>query len=284
MGLELGAIGGILGGVGGLISGAKGTPTQRQITSRGPASPEERQLQQEAMQQYLAQIGLLGGVEQNVESLDPLRQAALAQQMGVLSGSAFTATPEELQNIENIRQAQIQAGSQDIQDFLNRGQSQVTQSAGLRGLRGQALGQLQGDVLRAGAQQYGNLVNTAGLQAAQSAMQTPYNRVGAQAGAAATGLSYQDQLRQQAIQNRQMASNPALLGYYSNLRDTVSTTPGSGGGFLSGITGAITGGLAGFGQGTGIQGQQALTDYYRNYGSAPMTQTSMGRLPGTLVS
>lgn len=256
-----------VGALGGFLSGAKGTPDQKQITSRGPASPEELQLQQQGMQQYLKQLGLLGGVDDNVQDLDPLRQAALGQQMGVLTGQAFAPNQQELSQIENMRQQQINAGTGDIQRFLDQNQGQIASSAGMRGLRGQALAQLQGQALDTAGQQFGNLVNQAGMQATQSQMQAPYQRVAAQAGAAQQGMTYQDQLRQQAINNRQMASNPALLSYYGNMRDTITTQPGQKGSFLGGVQGALMGGMTGYGQGVGIDAQSGLGDYYRNFGN-----------------
>jgi len=250
---------GAAGALGGAISGAQGR-TQTSTSNIPEAGPQERQLQQDAIAQYLQQRRLIDEQQAGLSQLDPFRTQALQGLQGIASGQAFQATPEELANINALRQAQIQLGTQDFsqqfQDLANR----TNASAGIRGLRGQALGELQGQNLRTMGSQIGNIVNTAGVQAAQSAIENPYRRVAAQMPALQTGLTYQDELRQRAIQNRQLASNPALLGYFQQGRmanqSTTQRIPGGG------IAGAIGGGVAGFGGGfnNAVQGLQGFNE------------------------
>jgi hypothetical protein len=170
----------------------------------------------------------------------------------VLGGQAFQASPEELQQIDQLRQAQIGLGTQDINRLLGQATSQTNQMAGVRGLRGQALAQLQGQNNQAAAQQIGNVVNSANMQAAQQAMENPFRRVAAQTPFMQQGLSYQDQLRQQAIQNRQLAANPAMLNYFQQGRSTQQMTPGQSGGFWGAVGGGLGGAAGGLGLGVGV--------------------------------
>lgn len=276
MGLETIALGaGALGGIGGAIKGAKGTPAVNRLAAAGA---DETALLAKARQQYQQQLNQIRAQEQGISALDPLRQQALGGFQGVLGGQAFQASPEELAQIDQLRQAQIQLGTQDIQRLLGEAIGQTTASAGVRGLRGQALAQLQGQNVQSAAQQIGNVVNTAGVQAAQQAMENPYRRVAAQTPFLQQGLTYQDQLRQQAIQNRQLASNPALLGYYQGERQSAGqlNTPAQRGSIADALAGFAGGGAAAFGavgQGAGGFGQY---DYYRNIARQP-------GLPGSLV-
>jgi hypothetical protein len=253
------AIGGALaaGAIGGAIKGSQKTPGT-QLTSTpsysGALSANEKQLQQQAIQQYLQQINQTNQLEQGIGALDPLRQQAISGYGDILSGQAMQATPQELQQIEQLRQAQIGLGTQDINRLLGQAQSQTNQLAGVRGLRGQALGELQGQNTQMAAQQIGNVVNQAGVQAAQQVMDNPFRRISAQQQALQQGLTYQDQLRQNAVQNRQLAANPAMLNYYQQGRaqQTTETTPSSGGGFWNGLAGGLSGGAAGLGLGTSV--------------------------------
>jgi hypothetical protein len=247
-----------LGAVGGMVAGSRKTPGTKLAPAYGEVGEQEKQLQQQAMQQYLQQLAQTQQFEQGISQLDPLRQQALQGYQDVLGGQAFQASPQELQQIDQLRQAQIGLGTQDINRLLGEATSQTSQMAGVRGLRGQALAQLQGQNNQAASQQIGNVVNSANMQAAQQAMENPFRRVAAQTPFMQQGLTYQDQLRQQAIQNRQLAANPAMLNYFQQGRATQQVTPSSGGGFLGGLAGAISGAGAGLGFGNALSGLGGL--------------------------
>lgn len=247
--------GAAMGGTGGAIAGARGSRQYTEV-STPEAGPEERQLQQRAIEQYLQSIGLIGQQEQAATSLDPFRNQALQGLQNVMSGQAFQSTPEEMANIEALRQAQVNLGTQDIGRLLGQNLTRTAGSAGVRGLRGQALSTLQGKNMELAGREIGNVVNTAGLQAAQQQMENPYRRVAAQSPVMQMGLTYQDQLRQNAFQNRQLASNPALLGYFQQGRGmnarTTQVVPG--GGFWGAVQGNQMGSMAGLGAGMSAMG------------------------------
>lgn len=242
------------GALGGAISGSKKTPGTVMQNAYGAVGDQERKMQQQAMQQYLRSIGLMNEQDQAISELSPLRQQSLQGIQGLLSGQAMQATPEELQQIEQLRQAQIQLGTQDINRLLGEATGQTAASAGVRGLRGQALAELQGRNVQAAGQQIGNVVNQAGVMAAQQVMDNPYRRIAAQSPFLQQGLTYQDQLRQNAAQNRTLASNPGLLQYFQQGRQQVGTTPSSGGGLGGAIGGFLSGGAAGAGLGSQLGG------------------------------
>lgn len=264
MGLEALAIGAGVGALGGAIKGAKGTAAVNRYVAPGAA---ENKLVNQAQGQYNKQLGLIDQQQAGLAALDPLRQQALQGYQGVLDGSAFQANQQDLSQIGQLRDAQIQLGTQDIQRLLGEATGMTNSQAGVRGLRGQALAQLQGQNTQQAAQQIGSVVNQANAQAAQMAIDNPYRRVAAQGQAMQTGLTYQDQLAQQAIQNRQLASNPALLSYYQGNRSQQGSlnTPKQGGGFLDGVVGGLSGAAAG----AGAAGQ-ALAGYgqYQQYANA----------------
>lgn len=233
--------------IGGAIKGARGTPgtqlTQR--TTLAPKTQQQRQLEQQSMQNFRRQQELATQAERGIGAADQMRDPAIQAYLQQISGEAFQATPQELQNIQNLRQAMVDLGTQDINRQLQQGITAATSGAAARGLRGQAMGQLRGQVAEGALQQTGNISNQANLFAAQQAISQPYQRVAAQQNALQQGLTYGDLLRQQAMQNRQALQSPFLLNQLQNERLAASTTtaskPGEKGGFWGGVTGAVTG-------------------------------------------
>lgn len=254
--------------VAGAASGGKGSPDQVQHaqgttvknTQFAPVGAQEQSLQNQSLQNYLAQQGQIGQQEQGLTStFDPLRQQAAQAAGNVLNGQAFNLTPDEQAQIANVRNSTVTAGQQDIQNYLNQNLGAIQGSAGVRNLRGQALTSLQGGALNSSAQDYTRLVNAANATAAQQAQQAPLQRVAAQQNQIQQGLTLSDLLRNNAIQNRQVAQNPALLGMLQNERLAGGTStqsdiagkvykgaPGSvGNAILGGIGGAAGGWTAG---------------------------------------
>lgn len=290
MGIETAiGIGAGASALGGVISGVKGkgasktNSTSTQQTVFDPATGREKQMQDQSYQQYLKQLQLADMQQQAAAETDPLRQAALQQQIQVLSGEAFSGPNEqELQQINQLRQAMIGQGQSDIQRFIDDNMRSTVSSAAGRGLRGQALGELQGRVLESGNEQYGNLVNQANLTAAQQAIAMPQQRLAAQSQAAGQGLNFAQQMQQQALANRQQTQNPYLLQQLMNerLQGGVTTqtgnsvTPGQGGGLMGGIIGGLGGAAQGALAGAQI-GSMMQSPAPRSYG-APNTGLSSG--------
>ncbi len=268
--ISLGIIGGgaALSGIGGAVKGAKGTPEQVQTSTQstsfaGPGA-KEQQLQSEALKNYFRNQDLANATEQRLGGLEGLQGQAQDVYGSVLSGQAFGLTPQEQASIQASRDALVQQGTEGVNRVLDERLQQVlNQGAGARGLRGQALGALQGQVLKAGANSLTDIQNQANIQAAQAAQNIPLARIQAQQGFASQGLSYADQLRQQAIQNREALANPALLQALQRERMAAGTTtnrqvtPGQKGGFgqalLGGLGGAISGATSGANLYGGIQ-------------------------------
>lgn len=258
MGLEVLAGAALVGGIGGAIKGAKGTKAQVQnntsTTTTNIAGPgaNELAMQQEALKNYFAQSQLANQYQSSLDSADPYQAAARQSAMGILDGSAYQATPQEVAQIAAIRNASVQQGMQDINAGLDQRFQQINQSAGMRGLRGQALAQQQGDSIRAGTQAATSLQNQANLVAAQQMQQAPLSRIQSQQFAMGQGLSFADQLRQQAQSNLQQAANPALMQMMQNERLAAATrttsgqqvTPGQKGSFTDALLGGL-GGAAG---------------------------------------
>jgi len=284
----LGAITGGLGALGGIASGLRGDQSTSQSFIPS-ATEEEQRLQKQSIEQYLKQLEEMDRQDQSVQSLDPLRQQALQGYGDILSGQAFGITPQEQSSIENIRQQQINLGSQDLERMLQERINQVNQSAGVRNLRGQALGELQGQNVEATARELGNIVNTAGLQAAQSAQALPYQRIQAQSPFLQQGLSYQDQLRQQAVQNRSLAQSPAQLERLMQERlaqggQTNQTAGGGLGGAIGGALGGLSGGFRlgeaaqGLSQGSGLNYNQG-NSFAGTQGSQSLANSLRARIP-----
>lgn len=255
------ALGGLaLGGLAGAMAGSQDTPDQLQYQTRQISGPgaEEQLLRDQSRQQYEAQLAQLAAQERALAETGGLRSQALSGYEQILGGQALQANQQELDNINRIRQAQIGLGQQDIENFLNQATAQTSRSAGVRNLRGQALSELQGRNVQAAGQEMGRLVGQANLQAAQSAQNAPFQRIAAQQPFLQQGLSYQDQLRQQAVQNRQASQNPALMQALQNERlatvGTTNMTPGREATFMDGLTGFVGGAAGGLNMGTQLAG------------------------------
>lgn len=274
------------GAVAGAVRGKQGTPEQRvdttqnqtntQQTTFAPATEQERQLQQQSMQQYLAQLGLIDQYGQSAAQADPLRQAALGASQGIIGGQAFALSPDELARIQASRSALIEQGAADVNRYTDERLRQVVSGAAGRGLRGQALGALQGQVIDTGAQQLGNITRDANRVAAEQALQLPQQRIAAQSPFIQQGLTLADALRANAVEMRQLAQNPYMLSLLNNerLRSGTTTSSTSGGStqitparpgnwtnaFIGGLTGGLSGATAGANVIGGINGINAGTN------------------------
>lgn len=236
------------GSAAGAIAGA-GDKTVNTTRNVAPASAAELALQQDSMRQYNYQKALADQYQAGINGPNGSQQMQdQARQFygNVLNGNAFNANPQQDARINAIRDAQVNLGSQDINKFLQQNLTGLSQQAGVRGLRGQAYSELQGQELRGAGEQMGKLVGGANLTAAQQQYQSPYQMLAAQTPYAMQGMTLADQQMQQAIANRQALQNPVMLQNYLSERTgaagSTQTTPGSFGG-------AVGGALAGFGGG-----------------------------------
>jgi hypothetical protein len=150
----------------------------------------------------------------------------------------------------------IQQGTADVGFNTQQGLQQVAGSAAGRGMRGQALSSMQGQVLQNQQRVVGDVSNQANTMAAQQYLNTPLQRIQAQQGLIGQGMSLADQLRQNAFANRQALQDPALMQYLQRERMANSTqtqvTPGQRGGFMGAVGGALGGAGQGFGIGANI--------------------------------
>lgn len=241
-----------LGG-GALLGGIAGAGDKTQTTTRNvaPASAQERDLQQKSFESYLQQLALAQQGEAGIQGGQGIQTNARDLMQGILTGSSFGLTPEETQQIHATRQAQIDLGQQDVNKYLENAMRGVNQSAAERGVRGQALSELQGRAVQSGAEQMGRLVGQANLTAAQQAQQMPYQRLGIQGGLANQNANFMENLRQQAIANRQALQSPVLMQSLLNERlgsaSETSTSPGSFGSVIGGALGGAGAGASLYG-------------------------------------
>jgi hypothetical protein len=248
------------GAIGGAVKGAKGTPeqVQNQTTQIAPAGAQEQALQQQSLQNYTQAQALASGLEGQTGSAQTFQDQARQAGQNILSGQAMQLTPQEQQQIADLRSALINQGQVDINTQMRTGIQGAQSDAANRGLRGQAMGALQGQVMQAGTDAMGRLSTSANTQSANAAMQMPYQRIAAQQGMIGQGMSLADQLRQQAVTNRMNLQNPALMGMYANERiagaSRQMSTPAQGGGFWDAVTGALGGGVQGANIGANIYG------------------------------
>lgn len=294
--------GGALGTIpAGVARGAKGTPDQQQLqdtasktsnrssstqqTTFGPVSDAEQALRDQSHAAYNQQQSLNQALQGRIESLDPLTQASLAAQQGIVSGDALGITPQEQQQIAALRSGLIDQGAADVNRFLDQRLRQVVSGGVNQGLRGQALGELQARVLDQGAQQFGDITRQANQIAAQQTQAAPYQRIAAQSPFIQSGMSLADQLRQNAFANQQALQSPVLLEMLARERlaggrtttsgtsrgtsvaNNVNTLPGQPGGIGQAIAGGFGGAIAGANTAANLYGgyqNLALMDSLRN--------------------
>jgi hypothetical protein len=281
----------VAGAAAGAIKGAAGTPDQTTDFSKtstksfAPASQQELELQQQSLENFNRQLELLREQEAGQESAQALQAQARGQAGEILGGGAFALTPQEQERIQAVRQATVAQGEADINRLLDERLKQLTAGAAERGVRGQALSQLETGALQSAAEEQGRLARQANITAAEQALQIPQQRISAQQPLLAQGLSFGDQLRQQAIINRQAAQNPFLLQMLNRERLFGGTermsgqefTPGQSGDFGSALLGGLAGAGAGIGGASDILGGlgslkgQGLGDLFGSGSPTPTT-------------
>lgn len=269
----VGAAGALLGGAAGAYNALKEQPKNQSTstTSMAPMTEQERQLQQQSLENYMKQQQYANDYESQIGSAQGIQDSARSGVQNILSGQSMQMTPQEQAQIQSIRDAMVAQGTTDVNRLLDTRTAQANQSAGTRGLRGQAGAQLQGDALRAAAQQQGDFSRQANLYAAQQATALPYQRIAAQGQYLTQGMSFADQMRQQAQQNRQVGQSPYMMNLLNNNRLATATKTTNGtqpmqGDWSSAVGGAM--GAAGAGLNWGGQMGQAWGNMFPSSGSS----------------
>lgn len=246
---------GAISSIGGAIAGGSDseTTTTSQVNIPG-AGAQEQQLQGISAEQAALQRALADQYERGIGSAQGLQSQAQQNYMDILTGKAYQPTAFEQQRIGDLRQGMVDQSMVDVNRLLDERLAGLNASAAQRGVRGQALSQLQGDALRSAAEQLGSTSRAASMQANQQLLNQGYQRVASQSPFIQQGSTLADMMRQQAFQNRQVTQSPYLLQLLNNERlaaaskSSTETTPGS-------VGGAIGGAIGGFGSGVGIGSQ-----------------------------
>lgn len=270
---------GALGAVGGAISGASDEVT---TSGRNVAPPSQRELdlQNQSMSNYLQQLAMANQQENAIGQGQGLQDTSRGTLQDVIGGEAFNINPEQQNQINAIRQASVDAGTGNVQDFVNKNLSDVSNSAGVRGLRGQAVSELQGRAIGEGARQIANLQGQANVTAAQQSLDVPFRQAQLQGGLANSNSNFMENLRNQAMQNRQQLQNPVLMQTLQNERQgnasTTTTNPGSFGKAVGGALGgfgSVANGTLGFANGVRNLNSGGSSNGV-DYGTAPIPQMS----------
>jgi hypothetical protein len=189
----------------------KGTNTQTQSTTFAPRTGEEQALLDSSIANFQKQGALVDSAENDINARLGTQDAARGTLGNVLSGDAFDLTGSEAARIDALRNADISASSDAVNELLTQRLGEVSADAQRRGLRGQAFTQLQGDALSASARELNRATLEANRTAAQNAITLPGQRVGIQAGAAGQFADFADAAKQTAITNRKALQDPVAL-------------------------------------------------------------------------
>lgn len=239
---------GALGAIGGAISGGSDETT---TTGRNVAPPSQRELdlQNQSMSNYLQQLALANQQQGDIQQGAGVQSTSRDTLQNVIGGDSFNINPAQEAQVNAIRNASVKAGTQNVQDFVNNNLSDISNSAGVRGLRGQAVSELQGRSIGEGAKAIGNLTSQANATAAQQSLDVPYRQAQLQGSLANSNANFMENLRQQSIQNRQQLQNPVLMQTLQNERQgnatQTTTNPGSFGKALGGAMGGFASGASG---------------------------------------
>lgn len=192
-------------------STVKGTNTATQQTTFAPASKTEQELRDASISNFKAQQDLVDQSGADIAARGGVQGSARDALGNILGGGAFDLTPGEQARINALRQSSIDVGSNAVNDILNQRLGDLSADNARRGLRGQAVSQLQTGVLSEAAKSLERQTLAANQTAAQQAISMPGQRVGIQAGTAGQFADFADLAKQQAITNRQALQDPIAL-------------------------------------------------------------------------
>ena len=128
-----------------------------------------------------------------------------------LSGAGFAPTQSEQERIEKMRQADIAASQNAVQQLLQQSLGGLNVDMARRGVRGQAASQLQVGEMATAADQLNRATLEANRNAAQNYLSIPQQRAQMQGNLAGQFANFGDALQQRAFMNRQYLQNPALM-------------------------------------------------------------------------
>ena len=181
-------------------------------------SARQQALEDASYNQYMQQQSMVD----NMMSQLPQRQALAGQAQGsiggFLSGQGFDPTQSEMQRIEAMRQADIAASQNAVQQMLDQNMAGLNVDMARRGVRGQAASQLQAGALGTAADQLNRATLEANRGAAANYLSIPQQRASMQANMAGQFADFGDALQQRAFMNRGMLQNPALMSQLQNER------------------------------------------------------------------
>ncbi len=189
-------------------STTKGGTTSSSQTTFAPRGPEEQALLNASIDNFGKQGVLVDNAEKSITERLGTQTGARDTLGGIFSGQAFDLTDSENARINNLRNADISASSNAVNELLDRRLAETSADAARRGVRGQAFSQLQGDAIRSSAQELNRATLDANRTAAGNAIAMPGQRVGIQAGSAGQFANFSDAAAQQAIDNRKALQDP----------------------------------------------------------------------------
>ena len=176
-----------------------------------PKSKVEQGLTDDSIAAYEAQQGLVQNQMAGIDAREGVQGGARDTLGDVFSGDAFNLSNSEEMRINRLRDANIGASSNAVNELLTQRLAEVEADAARRGLRGQAFSQLQGDAIGSAATELNRATLDANQLASQQAISMPGQRVGVQAGAAQGMADFADLLEQQAITNQNLLQDPIAL-------------------------------------------------------------------------
>lgn len=205
------------------------TSNQTSQTTFAPRSHEEQQLLDASIANFQKQQGLVSDFEGRIGARQGVQDQAQTGLGQILGGQAFNLTSDEEARINRLRQSGIDVGSNAVNSVLNERLGELQADAARRGIRGQAVSQLQTGVLGEAAKSLERTTLEANRIAAQQAIDLPGARAGVQAQTAGQFANFADVAAQQAIQNRQSLQDPVALQQLLDERLRGGTTTTSGG-------------------------------------------------------
>jgi hypothetical protein len=205
-----------------------GSQASTQKTTFDPKSKEEQQLLDQSMGAYADQKRLVDAQEAAVLARQGTQTQARDSLGNIMSGQAFDLSAGEQQRIAGVRDANIAAGSNAVNDILTQRLAEVSADAARRGVRGQAFSALQTGALGEAAKSLERTTLAANTDAANMAVNLPGQRAGIQAQTAGNLAGFADDLSQKAIENRAALQDPIALQALRDERLKAGTTATSG--------------------------------------------------------
>lgn len=205
------------------------TSSNTSQTTFAAAGKTEKELLDASVSNFKAQQTLVGDAEAQIKANQALENQAQGTVGSVLGGGAFALSRDEQNRINALRGANIDAGTMSVNKMLDDRLANLQADAARRGIRGQAVSQLQTGALAVGAESLDRNTLEANRIAAEQAISMPGQRVGIQAQTAGQFADFADAARQQAIQNRADLQDPVALQQLRDerLRGGVTSETGS---------------------------------------------------------